>query len=288
MANNMEDRIKEFQEQSTLAKLIGCVKEFGAYHNMYCCYTSVDRIEQMMDSERQRLWLTKLDACLFDDGIEHLKYGTESERRRTYIKSFMYGSQESAAMWGLYCPTTYKAIRMDISQKAMNALLQNNKVYRVRKDKNSNVRCKAKVLVSDILYAAVEDENHKGQRSNVLYWNGFYSKQLAGLKSDKARKCATGFVKDAEWRFENECRLICKTEKDCGDHIAVDLPSDFFKGVSFILSPWASNAELGFVKERLRKCFANVGMEDFADGKNIFRRSKLENGLQQLAKERRV
>ena len=285
MANNMEARNKEFLEQNTLAKLIGCVKEFGAYHNMYCCYTSVDRIEQMMDSERQRLWLTKLDAGLFDDGIEHLKYGTESERRRTYIKSFMYGIQESAAMWGLYCPPTYKAIRMNITQKALETLLK-AKVYRARKGKNFNVRCKAKIDISDILYAAVEDEERKGKRSNVLFWNGVYSKRLKGLSRDKERKCATGMVKDAEWRFQNECRLICKTDKDFGDHIAVDLTREFFEGVSFVLSPWASKAEKRLVKDQLRDCFANIGLDEYADGENVFQDSKLENGLQKWSTSR--
>ena len=282
---NNEKRIKKYSEQDTLAKLVRCVRDFGAYHRSYCCYTTLDRVVQIMGADFHRLWLTRLDAGLFDDGIEHKKYGLKSERERTYIKSFMYGIQESAAMWGLYCPPTYKAIRMNITQKAMNTLLQ-AEVYRVRKNKNSNVSCKVRdIVVSDILYAAVEDEVHEGMRSNRLFWNGVYSKRLKRLKEEKGLKCATGLVKDAEWRFENECRLVCKTTRKCGEHIAVDLPQEFFKGISFVLSPWACKKKREFVQEQLLECYSNVGM-DKVDVKKVFRRSKLEKGLRLWAKKR--
>ena len=282
---NNQERIEKYGEQDTLARLVRCVRDFGAYHRSYCCYTTLDRVVQMMGANFHRLWLTRLDAGLFDDGIEHTKYGLKSERERTYIKSFMYGIQESAAMWGLYCPPTYKAIRMDITQKAMNTLLQ-AEVYRVRKNKNSNVSCKVRdIVVSDILYAAVEDEEHEGARSNLLFWNGVYSKHLKRLKEEKGLKCATGLVKDAEWRFENECRLVCKTTRNCGEHIAVDLPQEFFKGISFVLSPWACKKKREFIQKQLLECYSNVEMDN-VDDKKVFRRSKLEKGLRQWAEKR--
>lgn len=282
---NNEERIQKFKEQDTLAKLIECVKGFGPYHRSYCFYTNLDRVLQMMGPKYHRLWLTRLDAGLFDDGIEHKKYGSKNDRGRTYIRSFMYGTQESAAMWGLYCPYTYKAIKVNVTQTGMKMLV-GSEVYRVRNKKNSNVICKAKSVVSDILYAAVEDEDHPKPRSNVLFWNGVYSQRLTRLKNEKERKCATGYVKDAEWRFENECRLVCKTARDCGEHIAVDLPIEFFDEISFVLSPWANAEEREFVCSQICGCFSNVGKDVDAYDDKVFRQSKLESGLQQWAKQR--
>lgn len=282
---NSEARVEEFKKQNTLAKLVKCVKEFGAYHRSYCFYTSLDRVLQMMGSKYHRLWLTRLDAGLFDDGIEHKKYGAGKERSRTYIRSFTYGIQESAAMWGLYCPCTYKAIRVNITQKGMNKLLGCG-IYEVKGKDNTDKKCDVEdISVSDILYASVEDDDHKGPRTNTLYWNGVYSKSLVQLKDEIEQMCATGYVKDAEWRFENECRLFYQVPENYGDHIAVDLPLGFFNEISFVLSPWASEKERKDVQKQLKECFSRVG-RTVVDDSSVLRQSKLENGLQKWAKER--
>ena len=288
---NSEKRINKFKKQNTLEQLVKCVKGFGPYHRSYCFYTSLDRVLQMMGPKYHRLWLTRLDAELFDDGIEHKKYGSEKERRRTYIRSFMFGSQESAAMWGLYCPYTYKAIRVNITQNAIKSL-RKDLVYKVVSGNNTDDTCNVDDLfVSDILYAAVENEDSNEDRTRSLFWNGVYSVGLKKLKAEKDFSVATGFVKDAEWRFQNECRLICKA-KDCkasedvDEHLAIDLPKSFFDGGSFVLSPWANEDEQLFVRQQLLHCFKNVGRKVRVDDNKVFHRSKLESGLQQWAKQR--
>lgn len=286
MSKKNDDRISQFCSCETLATIVDCVRSFGPYHHTYCWYTSLDRVLQMMDPTTPRLWLTRLDAGLFDDGIEHEKYGLKSEREKTYIRSFMYGSQESAAMWGLYCQPTYKAIRMNITQKAMKLLL-GRKVYKTNDKGNKGEECKVEeCMITDLLYASVENEEEKGTRVNKLYWNGVYSKTLANLKNEKGRRYATGMVKDAEWRFENECRLIYKAAKNYGDHIAVDVPKKFYEGVSFVLSPWASDDEQLFVRQQLLCRFKNVGRKVRVDDKKVFQRSKLAHGLQKWAENR--
>lgn len=281
---NSASRIKKFLEQDTLAKLVKCVKDFGAYHRTYCLYTSLDRVLQMMSPNYHRLWLTRLDSGLFDDGIEHKKYGSENERARTYIKSFVYGSQESAAMWGLYCPYTYKAIRMNITQTAIR-MLRKEDAYEIKD--GAYKKCEVvDLVVSDIMYAAVNSEDSNEDRTNSLFWNGVYSAGLKKLNVEKRLGVATGFVKDAEWRFQNECRLICKASENVGEHLAIDLPKTFFAGVSFVLSPWANEDEQLFVRQQLLNCFKNVGRKVRVDDNKVFRRSKLENGLQQWAKQR--
>ena len=286
MSKKNDDRIGQFCSRETLSTLVDCVKSFGPYHHSYCWYTSLDRVLQMMVPISPRLWLTRLDAGQFDDSIEHKKYGLESERKKTYIRSLMYGLQESAAMWGLYCQPTYKAIRVNITQKGMKLLL-GRKVYKTNDNGNADNECNVEeCIITDLLYASVENEEETGPRVNKLYWNGVYSKPLANLKNEKGRRYATGMVKDAEWRFENECRLIYKTSENCRDHIAIDIPKKFFDEISFILSPWASEDEQLFVRQQLLCGFKNVGRKVRVDDKKVFQRSKLAHGLQKWAKDR--
>ena len=81
---NNQERIAKYKERDTFARLARCVSGFGAYHRSYCCYATLDRVVQMMGVKFHRLWLTRSDVGLFDDGIEHMKYGLKSERERTY------------------------------------------------------------------------------------------------------------------------------------------------------------------------------------------------------------
>ena len=282
---NKEQREKSFRHQKTLAKAVSKVKSFGAYHHTYCCYTTIDRVGEMLNSAHPCMWLTRLDAGLFDDGIEHSKYGYKKDRSRTYIKSFIYGSQENAGMWGLYCPPTYKAIRLAITKTGMEAL-RHAKCVRLRGGKCSSTIGSSRLVLSDIIYASVRDDETGSERSNCLFWNGVYTGVIKGLEKSKEWKCATGFVKDAEWRFENEFRLNIKTDKTYGSHIAIMLPPEFINGLSFTLSPWADKDELLFVKGKLCNWLKKSGRLVASEDSKVFRKSVLSRGLKEWAKRR--
>lgn len=281
-----EERIADFKAASTLAKAIQVVKGFGAYHQTYCIYTTLDIVEKTLCAITPRLWLTRIDSGLFDDGIEAVKYGTKEERERTYIRSFMYGAQESAGMWGLYSPPTYKAVRIEISKAGIESL-KAAKVFKAKGGKNLSAKCAVRsTTLSDLIYAAVEDEDSPKRRSQNLFWSGAFTGIIKNLSTSKDWKSATGFVKDVEWRFENEFRLVVKTKKNEGDHVAIELPQEFINSMKFTLSPWANADEKRFVRGLLSGWLGKAGRDIASDDKKVFKDSVLSKGLQQWAQRR--
>ena len=282
----MNSIMKSFDSAKTLQQAVSFVKSKGCYHRVYSLYTNIDRIREMLTGKTYRLWLTRLDSGKFDDGLEGERYGAEAERSLTYIKCFMSGSQESAAMWGLYCPPTYKAIRLSIPQCAMLALCR-SKLYKIRKGNNSNVPCDARsVMGADLVYAAVEGDVGQSGRSHTLFWNGQYTKKIFNLQEAKCWKNITGLVKDIEWKFENEFRLVVKVKKESGTHIAIELPDEFIKSLKFTLSPWANNDERSFVKGRLVEWLRCAGRIVVSEDSDLFKASALSHGLKQWAQNR--
>lgn len=253
----------------------------GAFHNRYSFYTNVDRVVQML--ETGYLWLTRLDSELFDDGIEHTKYGKKSQANSLFVKCFQFGTQESAAMWGLYCPPTYKAIRVTVSCAAFGELAS----APCFKTKGKRV-CKTKVAlasqwVQDIFYAVVHRSENDTRRENTLWHDGEYTNPIKNLQRQISNTRGTGVVKDIEWRFEDEARLYAKTRKPSkADHIAVELPDSFMKSMSFVFSPWSSEQERKFVKTRIIDAFENGGRTVTAE--NAFSESALQDGLKLWAR----
>ena len=117
-------RREKFAECAKMGEAIKIVREGEVCHKSYSVYTSLGRVESMLKADLPCLWLTRLNSGVFDDLIENEKYGTDEEQGRLFIKCFTYGFRESAAMWGLYCPATYKAIRVSVTEGAINSLLK--------------------------------------------------------------------------------------------------------------------------------------------------------------------
>lgn len=121
-----EERQEAFSDYKTMRGAIDAISKKGICHENYTFYTSLDRLESMLTGKKPCMWLTRVDSELFDDLIEDKKYGVGAKRKqgKTFIRCFSYGLRESAAMWGLYCPMTYKAIRVIVPNLAMKSLLE--------------------------------------------------------------------------------------------------------------------------------------------------------------------
>ncbi len=254
----------------------------------YSFYTTVDRSIRLL--ETRRLWLTRLDAEEFDDGIEHKKYGDKSVASRLFIKCFQFGRQESAAMWGLYCPPAYQAIRVSISWQAFDELARQPCFPAGEGKESSPAPDVVDKWVQDIVYASVvsaDERSNESQReirrANALWYDGEYSNPIADLPNQISAESATGIVKDAEWRFENESRLFVQVKEPSREkHIAVAFPDSAIESISFTLSPWASDEEQAFVTDRLSVALLKARRKD----SKLFRKSVLQDGLKKWAERR--
>ena len=273
-----------FEKITRLSTAVQFAKQKGLSHQFYSRYLPLIRVKQML--EGKMIWLTRCDAPLFDDKIEHEKYGDKGEQKKLFFSCFSHTRQESAAMWGLYCPPTYQAIRIVLPQRAMK-ILKNVECVKINKGKVSAKTCPVVSNgIGDIVYAAVaKDEEESDSRSNTLLWDGRYSGKIEDLFDRKSGKRVTGFVKDAEWQFERESRLWVKIRGGYNEnHLALRLPDGVIRSMRFTLSPWIDKAEREFVKNRIRK-WLDEAIKGAGDGV-IFEESVLTNGLTKWAEQR--
>lgn len=104
------DIVSAFQHTKTLSKAVSFVKRLGLCHSWYCHYTTLDTLLRIVETGRLRL--TRCDSPMFDDTLEQKRFGDQDVQRRLFFSCFSHERAESAVMWGLYCPPTYKAVRV--------------------------------------------------------------------------------------------------------------------------------------------------------------------------------
>lgn len=277
-----------FSEVNSLDNALTLMKNNGVQHRWYSHYTSLDKLKLMLASKT--IWLTRCSSLRFDDVIEGKKYGTKKEADARYIACFSIGKPESAAMWGLYCPPTYKAIRIVFSKEIMQAWSKDITVFPVV----DGVVDAAKVIrnvdsyFSDLIYASVKGDDDDRDRANTISWEGEFSVKIPRLESQKKGARATGRVKDYEWRFEREMRLLVKIRagNKMGEQIAVRLPDEVIRGMQFTFSPWADDDEKGYVREKVTSWLIKALATKSIGTK--FDESMLNNGLGKWATSRGV
>lgn len=269
----------------TLNDALKSMKKKGIQHFWYCHYTSLDKLKQMIESKT--MWLTRCSSLTFDDAIEGRKYGSRDETARRYIACFTIGRPENAAMWGLYCPPTYKAIRISFPKKAMHEWVKGLDVHEIVDGKVSDAAIRnASAFFSDLVYASVKHDDDDRDRANTISWEGEFSGKIANLEEQKRCVGATGRVKDYEWRFEREARLFVKIRdgRDFGERIAVRLPDSVIRSMRFTFSPWADKDEESYVRDKVSMWVRNALSAKHLDWQ--FEESVLNNGLSKWAASR--
>lgn len=285
---SMKEPHDAFYASKTMREAITKISNLEIWHKNYVHYTSLDRLESMLTGKKPCMWLTRVNSDSLDDLIEGKKYGIGAKKKqgKTFIGCFSYGLRESAAMWGLYCPMTYKAIRVIVPQLAMKSLLESG-CYMI----STRGLCKFTIYkksFTDVTYAAVKWNEEEKDRANNLFWNGVFSKQISDIRKDCRCADAVGRVKDIEWSFENESRLIVTTRRKVdADHIAIALPTSFINGIRFTLSPWADEYEDRMVRDKLARLLRAVGRNNVSsENKKVFEPSALKGALTKWAKRR--
>lgn len=279
----MEKTNRMFEELHRSDSIAKFLREHGGLHPDYCHYTTLPRFKQMMESKT--IWLTRCDSPDFDDTIEQRKYGCPEVQKSLYFACFSHTSQENAAMWGLYCPPTYQALRITIPRRYMN-MLSRSSCCAIRSE--CTTASEYAVLsrgVGDIGYASVSDgDGH--DRSNTLFWDGHYTRRLDNLRDRKNAEHLTGFAKDAEWSFERESRLWVKLREECeAIHVALCIPDVVIRNMKFTISPWLYEYEKSFVKDCIRKWISRAVS---GTGEKIqINDSVLSGGLRKWAQQRR-
>lgn len=313
--NGMGCAREQFKEANSFESARDVVWNTSVWHNMYQHYTTLSRLIPKMIE--RRWWLTRSSSVKLNDLQEVKKFGVRSVAKRTYQASFVHSSGESAAMWGLYALKDPYALRISISKRAMEAWMKeicfpakDAKVCESKMNElwlgcdyvsnNSNENRKLKKSVEfvqfhDLIYAAVENSERSSfdiRRTNVLFWNDakFRGDKISDFKEQVQDPAMTGWIKDYEWRYENESRLCVRLSKAVEkDSIWIAIPPYVLADMRFTFSPWLPNDHFERVVEVLKALQAKA-IEDYKHAKKEpgvklpairqrFRRSVLSGAL---------
>ena len=286
----------DFTKVNTLSAALKIANEATFLHRRFQQYTSVPSLVSMILGES--MWLTRGDSISLDDSQESKKFGSRQEWGRTYIGCFSHFGGESAAMWRLYCKPNAFAIRVSASRERFEDWvnnLRNIKSFEVAKMNRGykgnqilRVDCES-VCFQDLVYLSVKgDQPREKTRANQMYWFGDRSEIDKNLSVERRKTAVTGLVKDSEWGFELESRLLIKINDNgspsCAkvQKIKVPLLAELIKDMSFTFSPWANDDDRIEIKKTIECALAHIGIRHNG-GK--FYKSTLTGALQKWAKK---
>lgn len=280
-----EDKLSEcrgnLSKCITLNNALRRIHAGSLYHDTYRHYTSLTALLGMINSGS--MWLTLGTSAKLDDAQERQKYGAGEMWKRTYLASFVHDVEESAAMWGLYCRGSEQAVCVSFPREAIKSwsialhkiVKKGEPVLVNPQNQNSSIRKPVeKIDVLDVAYVDVARSGFSDRvRQNFVSWDGIRSKKIASLKADVKCPSATGMLKDYEWNFEHETRVVVRLKdvSPYSSNIAIPLPSKMFECMSVTFGPWLIDGD----KDEFEK-----KIEDALHGKGIYAHVPIfESGL---------
>lgn len=263
-----------------------------AYHSYYQHYTTIDRL--LPKILKQEWWLSRSDNVRLNDLQEAKKFGDMRRLKRTYQASFVKGTSESAAMWGLYTNDNPLAVRILIpGNKVKHWMTQ---VELCGEDKCGGVRVESAGF-RDILYAAVpfigqEVDSLDKTRGMSVSWEGMTCNfdhnegEKKSLLSALRDEDLTGWLKDYEWHHERESRLCVLIDKvSSRKAMPIKVPLEVISSMSFTLSPWLNSDLEAEVKSIIKTALEKISDSEEFRSKGLklnskpFRRSVLNGAL---------
>ena len=245
-------KIKECQcalsKSGTLKSALRHIRTASLCHEVYRHYTTLDALLGMIKGGS--MWLTLGKSAKLDDSQEREKFGSSECWRRTYLASFVHDVEESAAMWGLYCKGSKTAVCLSFPlnavkkwTKVLHKIAKNGNGVLVNPQKGNEAIQKPidEVEVVDIAYADVARQGYSDrERRNFIAWCDERSHKIASLKSDVASSEVTGMLKDYEWNFEHETRVLARLKMAVphASRIALPLHDMMLKNMTITFGPW--------------------------------------------------
>ena len=245
-----------FGKSESLKEAFHMVSGGADAHERFIHYTTLSRVFQNFTTKRW--WFTRSDFDRMNDTQEAKKFGCPELLSRTYQISLSYGSAENAAMWGLYCPGDPFGVKVSMRGTAMRewfAALRKKKFAARLEYASACAKHGQHVGIGrqniesanarDLIYVATnfsdQSKKHRAGRQNSLCWFMAHTNAIENLSQEINEPQYTGWLKDYEWRQENETRMAIRVKGVSGklpEHLSIDIPEDVLKSMRFTLSPW--------------------------------------------------
>lgn len=297
-ADMLATAIDDFQKDGN--SLLSCLRTAsGALmaHTQFQHYTSFTRALQIL--KHRRIWLTCGNSENLNDQIEWQKYGPSKKYwKNIFQASFSYGTAEQAFMWYAYGPKNHQSVRLSIPAEAMGKWRETVKGLkgsrlRIMDAKKPDAQGDDKRVVTvddadihDILYLAVDDKDRYGrERKNCVAWDAA-RQHFPTLPDDIRDPDLAGWIKDYEWRAEQETRIriLVKPQRVKVDYVALPIPDTVLSEMSITFGPWATDEEIQAMQAQVKTALADSAVD--ADKpvkfcKDFFKRSFLFGALKQ-------
>ena len=148
--------------------------------------------------------------------------------KEMYMISFVRGQDESVAMWSMYGKRWEEGIKISFRSDKLENILHNLQVRQI----NTNQEIK----VSSCYFTDIGYRNHK-----IIKVGSVANGKVLG-SNNQLPVDFVGFIKDDIWSYENELRLIVKTnlEKDYKEQGKIKIcieSTDFWESITITPSP---------------------------------------------------
>lgn len=268
-----KDWVKELQDAKSAEEVAIILQVSGSVHPFYRHYTTLSSFLCMSDEWVFRL--TRGDDPGMNDQLEWKRLGDAKLWKRTFISSFSCVEGESAAMWGLYGKPSNEALRLSFDHKTMSSWMDTLRGGRGKPQVQFfgvdgmpgdvvEVGWKdVEVLFGDILYGGKVSGGADRESGYIFQKAQLNGTAFSGFKPsiDKAVSM-TGFIKSADWAYEEEARVIIrlneKTQLPKGrsmadvQYVYIPIPKETLERVEFMTGPCVPKKLRPIVEDKIK------------------------------------
>ena len=99
-------------------------------------------------------------------------------------------------------------------------------------------------------------------RENFVFWDGAKSQPIQSIRLDAKDGKMTGLLKDCEWSFESETRVIVRLAAPEANtsKIQIPLPSELLESISITFGPWLKDGSRGKYERKLEEALLSQGI----------------------------
>lgn len=186
-------------------RLIQYLKDKGANHNNYKYYSTIEKVERLI--EEQVIYLTRGDG--WNDLKDDMGFSGSRKGYVRFGKCFSFSRSENVAMWMLYGGTKKEGAMLDLTKSQAATILNTDDFELGYFDKGFEyVKRLAKtgncsLFFTDILYCDESDGSCTVKRSD---------ERVDGL--EKLPEGDGLLTKSYPWSYENEVRLVFEAPID--------------------------------------------------------------------------
>ena len=268
-----KDWVKELQDAKSAEAVASILQVSGSVRPFYRHYTTLSAFLCMSNEWVFRL--TRGDDPGMNDQLEWKRLGDAKLWKRTFISSFSCVEGESAAMWGLYGKPSNEALRLSFDHKTMSSWMDTLRGGRGKPkaqffgidgmpgDVVELGWKDVEVLFGDILYGGKVNGGADRESGYILQKTRLDDAAFSNFKPsiDKAVSM-TGFIKSADWAYEEEARVIIRLNEKARlpngrsiadvQYVYIPIPKEILECVEFMTGPCVPKKLRPIVEDKIK------------------------------------